>query len=85
MITAADILVLRHRVEWAAIIADLRDAGISGYRLADILCLDWNTIKHWRDGGEPTHSRGVALLEVHTRFCGRERTNLRITESVILL
>jgi hypothetical protein len=85
MIAAADILVLRHRVDWAGIIADLNAAGVSGYRLANILGLDWPTVRHWRDGGEPTHSRGVALLEVHTRFCGRENTTARLDSAQIVL
>lgn len=85
MITAADIIVLRHRVDWAAVIADLNAAGLSGYRLSVILGLDWPTVRHWRDGGEPTHSRGMALLEVHARFCGRAQTSSRIESASILL
>lgn len=85
MISAADILVLRHRVDWAAVLADLREAGVSGYRLANIMTISRSTVQHWVDGGEPTHSYGVAILEVHTRFCGSERTNLRITQSEIVV
>lgn len=84
MISAADILVLRHRVDWAAVLSDLRAAGVSGYRLANVMLISRSTVQHWESGGEPSHSYGVAILEVHTRFCGKERTNLRITQSEIV-
>jgi hypothetical protein len=80
-----DIIVLRHRVDWRIVLDDLHGVGVSGYRLASIMGMDWPTIRHWRDGGEPTHSRGMALLEVHTRFCGKERTANRINAAPMLL
>lgn len=80
-----DIIVLRHRVDWSAVLEDLKTAGVSGYRLAGIMGLDWPTIRNWRDGGEPAHSRGVALLEVHQRFCGVDRTQYRIREASLVL
>jgi hypothetical protein len=80
-----DIIVLRARVDWRAVLDDLKGAGVSGYRLADIMGLDWPTIRHWRDGGEPSHSRGMALLEVHERFCGKEQTDLRMDEAPLVL
>lgn len=76
-----DVAVYRRRVDWAAVIADLNAAGVSGYRLCVIMCLDWPTIRHWRDGGEPRHSYGTAILEVHTKFCGEECTAQRVREA----
>jgi hypothetical protein len=84
LITAADILVLRHRVCWVDVLADLRAAGISGYRLSEIMLISRSTVQGWEAGSEPSHSYGTAILEVHTRFCGAERTKTRITESVII-
>jgi hypothetical protein len=82
---APDFLVHRRRVDWATVIADLNTAGVSGYRLCAILCLDWPTVRHWRDGGEPAHSRGVALLEVHARICGADRTELRMSQAALVI
>jgi hypothetical protein len=80
----ADILVLRHRVCWLDVLADLRAAGVSGYRLSSIMLISRSTVQHWESGGEPSHSYGAAILEVHTRFCGADRTKLRIDESEIV-
>jgi hypothetical protein len=80
-----NLIVLRHRVDWASVLDDLCDAGISGYRLANILGMDWPTIRRWREGSEPSHSRGVALLEVHARFCGEPSTKQRICEASLVL
>ena len=84
MITADGIIVLRHRVDWIAVLADLRGAGVSGYRLAAIMLISRSTVQRWEEGGEPSHSYGAAILEVHERFCGRDCTLQRILEASIV-
>lgn len=79
-----DILVLRHRVCWLDVLADLRAAGVSGYRLAAIMLISRSTVQRWEEGGEPSHSYGAAILEVHTRFCGEKQTQLRIHQSELV-
>lgn len=80
----SDILVLRHRVVWRDVLADLRAAGVSGYRLAAIMLISRSTVQHWEGGGEPSHSYGAAILEVHRRFCGATCTDLRIHQAEIV-
>lgn len=77
------LMVLRHRVDWLAVLADLRAAGVSGYRLAEIMLTPRSTVQGWESGSEPLHSYGAAILEVHTRYCGAEATKRRITEAVL--
>lgn len=79
-----DILVLRHRVCWLHVLADLRAAGVSGYRLSSIMLIARSTVQRWEEGGEPSHSYGSAILEVHTRFCGEQQTRLRIQEAELV-
>lgn len=80
----ADILVLRHRVCWLDVLADLRAAGVSGYRLAAIMLISRSTVQRWEEGGEPSHSYGMAVLEVHTRFCGHQQTLQRIQSAELV-
>lgn len=80
----SDILVLRHRVVWTQVLADLRAAGVSGHRLAAIMNISRSTVQHWESGGEPSHSYGAAILEVHRRFCGEHCTDLRIHQSELV-
>lgn len=80
----SDILVLRHRVCWLDVLADLRAVGVSGYRLASIMLISRSTVQAWEQGAEPSHSYGTAILEVHTRFCGEQRTAQRIHQSEIV-
>ena len=75
--------VLRHRVDWRAVLEDLRAAGVSGYRLAEIMLISRSTVQGWEGGSEPSHSYGAAILEVHARFCGVDATKRRITEAVL--
>jgi hypothetical protein len=82
--TRPEPFVLRHRIEWRDVLADLRGAGVSGYRLANILLATASTVQGWRKGSEPCHSYGVAILEVHTRFCGGERTAQRVREAKLV-
>lgn len=80
----SDILVLRHRVQWRNILSDLRSAGVSGYRLASVMLISRSTVQKWEQGAEPSHSYGAAILEVHERFCGPQRTLQRIQESELV-
>lgn len=84
MVRSADILVLRHRVCWLDVLADLRAAGVSGYRLAEIMLISRSTVQRWEEGGEPSHSYGMAILEVHRRFCGDAQTQERIKKAELV-
>ena len=62
-------------------LADLRAAGVSGYRLTEYLLTSRSTVQGWEEGCEPRHSYGAAILEVHTHFCGVEKTRQRLSEA----
>lgn len=79
--TMSDILVLRQRVRWTDVMADLNAAGVSGYRVANLLACEWSTVQRWMQGSEPRHSYGAALLELHTRYCGACATQQRLKDS----
>lgn len=79
--TPDNLLVLRHRVDWRAVLEDLRGCECSGYRLAALLGIEWSTVQRWLQGSEPRHSYGVAILEVHTRFCGAAMSQQRLCEA----
>lgn len=71
----------RRVVDWRGVLADLRAAGISGYRLTEYLLTSRSTVQGWEEGSEPRHSYGVAILEVHEHFCGAARTRQRLGEA----
>lgn len=79
-----DILVLRHRVCWTDVLADLRAAGVSGYRLSEVMLISRSTVQRWEEGSEPSHSYGAAILEVHKRFCGEQQTLVRIHQAELV-
>lgn len=80
----APTLILRHRVAWTAVLADLRHVGVGRYRLADAMLISPSTVQRWEDGSEPSHSYGMALLEAHRRYCGDEKTQRRLSEATLV-
>lgn len=72
-------------INWRDVLNDLRDAGYSGYRIAALLGKEWSTVQGWNEGKEPRHSSGVALLTLHTRYCGAQATQKRQSEAKVTL
>lgn len=69
------------RIDWPAVCADIRAAGV-GYRAqARALGLEWDTYRSTLRGHEPRHSTGAAILELHGRYCGEAATRRRIEEA----
>ena len=69
------------RIDWRAILDDLRDKGCSGYRVALRLEKSWSTVQGWRDCKEDIgHGNGCALLKLHAEYCGAGLTFRRIEE-----
>lgn len=66
-------LVERHRRDWFRILADLQAAGFSNADVARALKLRDTTIRNWKYGIEPLHSKGEALLDLHARIARRRR------------
>ncbi|MDB5806266.1 MAG: hypothetical protein JWN73_3588 [Betaproteobacteria bacterium] len=69
-------LVARHRRDWFRILAELQAAGFSNADVARALGLSGSTIRNWKYGIEPIHSKGCALLELHRRI-SRGRRSIR--------
>ena len=74
LVQAKPDLVGRHRRDWFRILAELQAAGFSNAEVARVLRLSDSTIRNWKYGIEPIHSRGEALLELHAKIVkGRRR------------
>lgn len=69
------------RVDWRQVLRDLAGAGVSPYRVSQLMGVAWSTVQHWQADGEPGHANGQALLTIHTRYCGETLTILRQTEA----
>lgn len=68
---------------WSDLLNDLRDAGYSGYRVALIIGADWSTVYGWlKEGKEPRHSYGAALIELHCLVCGPATSQKRQAEAL---
>lgn len=77
---AAEQYIYPPKINWAQIMADLKDAGCSVYGVAGIIGAAYCTAQNWSKGGEPGHGYGEALLRLHSRVCGDELTKRRCNE-----
>jgi hypothetical protein len=68
-------------LDWAQVMRDLANVGVSGYRVSQIMEIEWSTVQRWVKGGEPFHRYGQALLAVHARYCGESLTRQRQDEA----
>lgn len=71
------------KLNWPAIMDDIRNAGCSVYRAAKTLGRPETTVWSWTRGVEPTYSNGAALLQLHAKYCGEDATKKRCTEEVV--
>lgn len=69
------------RVDWRGIFQDLRDSGFPAYRVAGCIGREWSTVQRWVEGVEPRHSDGEAILALHARWCGKDRTEFRLASA----
>ena len=58
-------------VDWSQIALNLRSAGVSAKYIMRQTGISDKTLGNWRNArvGEPTFSRGLALLKLHRKFC----------------
>lgn len=63
---AVNAAVYQVKTDWGRLLDELRDAGWSGYAVANALGKSWNTVQGWRKS-EPKHSDGEALKALHAR------------------
>jgi hypothetical protein len=77
--------VYRSVLPWRKIFDDMKDRGCAYSRQASMIGLEWSSYQRFvKDGVEPRHSIGAAILELHTKLCGAELTRLRQTEGGVL-
>lgn len=56
------------RIDFKQIIAELEAAGVSIYKISAMCGRGFNTVKHWKDGGQPRHFEGQILLAIHAEY-----------------
>lgn len=73
------------RLDWRAILEDIKASGTSIYRAAKILGKPETTVQSWYTGKhEPSYSHGAALLMLHASICGEEATKKRCSEESVV-
>jgi len=77
LVGAGPALVGRHRRDWFRILAELQGEGFSNAEVARALHLSDTTVRNWKYGIEPLHSKGEALLELHAKYVKRRRRRMR--------
>lgn len=68
------------RVDWALIMSDLKESGVTPYKVSLLLNVADCTARNWAKGGEPGYSIGQGLLRLHSEKCGSELTTRRSVE-----
>lgn len=58
------------RVDWAHLIAHLRESGVSVYAIARYIGVDDKTVRGWIGGSEPRYCSGEALLHLYQHHTG---------------
>jgi hypothetical protein len=69
-------------LNWALIIQDMKENGLSGSKQALSIGSQWSTLQRWWQGSEPSFRYGHALLILHSKVCGTHLTRQRLLESV---
>jgi hypothetical protein len=59
--------VFQEKEDWGRILDELRNAGMTIYKVSLMLGRDWDTVNGWRKH-EPKHCDGVALLKIHAFY-----------------
>jgi hypothetical protein len=66
---------------WKDIYQDLYDAGCRDSQIAFLLGKQTSTIQYWfQTAKEPKYSEAVAILKLHARYCGEQKTNFRLNQ-----
>ena len=61
--------IYTEREDWDQIFDDFAINQIGPTKIADLIGIAASSLQRLRDGVEPRHSVGVALLELHSRHC----------------
>jgi DNA-binding transcriptional regulator YiaG len=63
------------KTDWAKIMRELRENGLTPYKVALTLGVAHCTAQNWERGGEPGHSYGEALLRLYVAQLGTSSTS----------
>lgn len=64
------------RHDFAAMIEDLRQAGISHYKLGVMLERQTVQVQRWAAGSQPKHYEGECIIAIHATICTQLQTEL---------
>jgi len=64
------------RHDFAAMIEDLRRAGISHYKLGVMLERQTVQVQRWASGSQPKHYEGECIIAIHATICTQLQTEL---------
>lgn len=67
---------IRQRVDWFRVLADLQYLGMSNNEAADRLGIPQRTLAGWKEGAEPRHCDGEALVALWCDMTGKSRAGL---------
>ena len=69
---------------WKDIFDDLISSGCRINRMAELLGKQQSTVSYWyREASELPYGAGRAVLALHMRYCGFQRTEIRLQQSKI--
>lgn len=60
------------REDWRKTIDALEAAGVSNYKLAQMLGRQLIQVQRWKAGSEPGHFMGERIRAIHREFCRRD-------------
>lgn len=62
--------------DFASMIEDLRNAGISHYKLGVMLGRQTVQVQRWASGSQPKHYEGECIIAIHATICTQLQTEL---------
>ena len=68
-------------VPWNRVLCDLMDSGLTASAICELIDVQWSSLQRWRDGTDPKHSIGNAILRLHKRHCGAELNARRLAQA----
>jgi len=72
------------KIDFSKIIEDIKQSGMNYSQQAVSIGRGFSTLQRWKNGAQPQFTTGHALLILHTKICGPEKTHERINESQLL-
>lgn len=64
------------RVDWFAVLTDLKRCGLASLQAARQIEVPHSTVMGWKEGSEPKHADGERLIDLWIAVTGRNRHQL---------